>query len=100
MFFKTLMKQGVRYYNEQTGAVVLVMQSSWESVNADRQFYGAFNKHSTSRFGAPTDVQTDVIGWSHPGGYTQLSTQNLVTTWILAPDIGIVELIRSTIQGQ
>ena len=90
----------VVYYNEQTGSVVLVMQTSWESVNDAGQFYGAFNKHSTSRFGAPTDIQTDQIGWSHPSGYTQLSTQNQVTTWILAPDAGMVELIRSTIQGQ
>jgi hypothetical protein len=87
------------YFNEQSGSIVLVMHTSWESVNDAGQFYNAFNKHTTARFGAPTDVQTDRIGWDYPGGYTQLSTQNQFTTWILASDSGMAELISSTIQG-
>ena len=72
------------YFNEQSGSIVLVMHTSWESVNDAGQFYNAFNKHTTARFGAPTDVQTDRIGWDYPGGYTQASTQNQFTTWILS----------------
>lgn len=90
----------VVYYNEQTGSVVLILHTSWESVNDANQFYNAFQKHSTARFGEPTDVQIDRLGWTHPGGYTQLNTQNQFTTWILAPDLGMVEMIRSTIQGE
>lgn len=90
----------VAYYNEQTGSVVLVMRTAWESMNDVGQFYNAFNKHTTARFGAPTDIQTDQIGWSHPGGYTQIRAQDEFTTWILAPDQGMAELIGSSIQGQ
>jgi hypothetical protein len=90
----------VVYYNEQTGSIVLVMHTSWESVNDASQFYNAFQKHSTARFGAPTDVQTDQIGWTHPGGFTLLSTQNQFTTWILAPEATIVEQIWSSLQSQ
>jgi hypothetical protein len=90
----------VVYYNEQTDSVVLVMHTFWESVNDASQFYSAFNRHSTSRFGAPANNQTDQIGWSHPGGYTQLNSQGQFTTWIFAPDEGMVVLISSTIQDQ
>jgi hypothetical protein len=85
------------YYDEQNGATVLVMHTSWESVNDATQFYNAFQKHSTARFGAPVNLQVDRIGWSHEGGYTELSTQNLFTTWILAPNEELTQQIWSTI---
>jgi hypothetical protein len=83
------------YYNDQNGALVLVMHTSWESVNDATQFYNAFQKHSTSRFGAPSTLQNNRIGWTHDGGYTELSTQNQFTTWVLAPDEAIAQQIWS-----
>ncbi len=86
------------YQNEQSGAIALIMLTSWDSVNDATQFYNAFQKHSTARFGTPTSIQTDQIGWSHAGGYTQLSTQNQLTSWILAPDEEIAQQFWSAIQ--
>jgi hypothetical protein len=87
------------YHNNQTNELILVMHTSWESANDATQFYFAFQKHSTSRFGAPSSIDTDRIGWTHAGGYTQLSTQNQFTTWILAPDEEIAQQIWSSIYG-
>ncbi len=88
------------YYDDQNGAIVLVMHTSWETANDATQFYNAFQKYSTARFGAPVNLQVDRIGWSHDDGYTELSTQNLLTTWILAPDEEMAEQIWSTIYSQ
>ncbi len=79
------------FYDDQNSAIVLVMHTSWETVNEATQFYNAFQKHSTTRSGAPVNLQVDRIGWSHDDGYTELSTQNLFTTWILAPDEEMAE---------
>ena len=87
------------YQNALTGEIILVMHTSWESAHDATQFYFAFQKHSTSRFGAPSSVDTDRIGWTHPGGFTLLSTQNQFTTWILAPNEEITQQIWSTIYG-
>lgn len=88
------------YYNDQNDSIVLVMHTSWESVTDTTQFYNAFQKHSTARFGAPENVQMDRIGWSHDGGYTEISTQNQFTTWVLAPNEEMTDQIRSTIYSQ
>lgn len=85
------------YYDDQNGNIVLVMHTSWESVNDATQFYNAFQKHSTDRFGAPSNLQNNRIGWTHEGGYTELSTQNQFTTWVLAPDEAIAQQIWSAI---
>jgi hypothetical protein len=85
------------YYDDQNGSLVLVMHTSWETVNDATQFYNAFQKHSTARFGAPSNLQNNRIGWTHDGGYTELSTQNQFTTWVLAPDEAIAQLIWSAI---
>jgi len=85
------------YYDDQNGTIVLIMHTSWESVNDATQFYNAFQKHSTARFGAPSTLQNNRIGWTHEGGYTELSTQNQFTTWVLAPDETIAQQIWSAI---
>ena len=85
------------YYDDQNGAIVLVMHTSWESVDDATQFYNAFQKHSTARFGAPSYLQNNRIGWTHEGGFTELSIQNQFTTWVLAPDEAIAQQIWSAI---
>jgi hypothetical protein len=88
------------YQNDQTGAIILIMHTAWESVSDATQFYTAFQEHSTARFGPPSDLQTDQVGWSHAGEYTQLNTQDQFTIWIIAPDEAMTQLIWSAIQEQ
>ena len=86
------------YYDDQNEAIILVMHTSWESENDARQFFDAFQKHSTARFGTPSNLEKDRIWWTHAGGVTSLSIQDQFTTWILAPDEAAALLIRSAIQ--
>ena len=88
----------VIYTNDQNAGVVLVMHTSWESNNDATQFFNAFQKHSTSRFGAPTTVRTNHLGWTHEGGYTEIRMQDNITTWILAPGEDIAQNIWTAIQ--
>jgi hypothetical protein len=85
------------FYDAQNDAVVMVMHTSWESENDARQFYDAFRKHSTARFGSPASVETNWLRWKHANGVTDLSIQGQYTTWILAPDEATALLVRSAI---
>ncbi|UCE00309.1 MAG: hypothetical protein JSV42_06175 [Chloroflexota bacterium] len=89
--------QYIVYYDKQNGAIVFVLHTSWESVNDATQFYNAFQKHSTARFGAPSILQTDRVGWEHDAGYTELSTQDQFTTWVIAQNEQSAQQISSLI---
>ena len=88
----------VVYSDDQNNGIVLVMHTSWEGLNQASQFNNAFQKHSTSRFGAPSTSGPNRVGWFHEGGYTELRIQDQYTTWIIAPDEGMAQLIWSNIQ--
>jgi hypothetical protein len=88
----------VAYYDDQNLGIVFVMHTSWEDLNEASQFYSAFQRHSTSRFGAPSTSGPNQFGWIHDGGYTELRMQDQYTTWILAPDEEIARSIWSAIQ--
>lgn len=83
------------FYNEQNDAVVLVMHTAWESENDALQFFDAFRKHSTVRFGSPSSVENNRFRWIHADGVTDLSIDGQNTTWILAPDEATALLVRS-----
>lgn len=88
----------VIYEHEQTGAIVLVMLTLWESGNDANQFFNAFLDYSTSRFGLPAVTQANNIGWEHPEGFTNLRRHDLFTAWIVAPNQEITESIWNLIQ--
>jgi hypothetical protein len=81
--------------NETDDAIVLVMQTSWESENDAGQFFDAFRQHSTARFGSPTSSNSNSASWTHPDGITKLSLDGQFTTWILAPDEATALLVQS-----
>jgi hypothetical protein len=83
------------YFNEQDDSVVLVMHTNWETENDAEQFFDAFRKHSTARFGSPTSSTSNNVSWTHGEGVTDISIQDQFTTWILAPDEAIALLVRS-----
>jgi hypothetical protein len=84
-------------YNEQDDSVVLVMHSNWESENDARQFFDAFRKHSTARFGSPVSSNDNTATWTHSDGLTDISIQGQFTTWVMAPDEATILLVRSAI---
>jgi hypothetical protein len=85
------------FYNEQNEAAVLVMHTAWESENDALQFFDAFRKHSTARFGSPSSVENNGFRWTHADGVTDLSIEGQNTTWIFAPDEATALLVRSAI---
>ena len=83
------------YFNEQDDSVVLVMHTNWETENDAEQFFDAFRKHSTARFGSPTSSTSNNVSWTHGEGVTDISIQDQFTTWILAPDEATALLVRA-----
>lgn len=85
------------FYNEEDESVLVVMHTNWESDNDARQFFDAFRKHSSARFGNPTSSDSDRVSWNHADDVTEITIQDQFTTWVLAPDEGTALLIRSAI---
>lgn len=85
------------YYNEQNQETVVVMRTAWESEIDAQQFFDSFQKHSTARFGPPSNVESDRITWTHSEGFTELSIDDMETTWIFAPDEATALLVKSAI---
>lgn len=85
------------YYNEQDQATILVMHTVWESENDAAQFYDAFRRHATGRFGSPSNIGNNVSSWSDLSGFTRLSMDGLTTTWIFAPDEPTALLVGSAL---
>jgi hypothetical protein len=90
----------VVYYNEQEDQVVLVLHTSWETISDANQFFNAFQAHSTSRFGSPSIIRQDYIGWNHDEGYTEIHKQDRFTTWILSPDQNLAQTVWELINGK
>jgi hypothetical protein len=84
-------------YNEQDDTVILVMHTNWERENDASQFFDAFRKHSTARFGPNSSSSDGRISWTHADGVTELSINDHFTTWITAPDQATALLVRSVL---
>ena len=84
-------------YNEQDDTVILVMHTNWERGNDASQFFDAFRKHSTARFGPNSSSSDGRISWTHVDGVTELSINDHFTTWITAPDQATALLVRSAL---
>lgn len=87
----------VVFYDQQNDDTVLVMLTSWESVNDANQFFAAFQDHSTTLFGTPEIMQGNQIGWAHEDGFTNIHKQDNFTSWIMAPDKEIAQNIWNSI---
>ena len=85
------------FYDQQSQKTVVVMRTLWESETDAGQFFDAFQKHSTARFGPPSNVESGKINWTHPEGFTEIAVDELETTWIFAPDEATALLVKSAI---
>ena len=85
------------YYNEQNETVLVIMHTDWESDNDARQFFDAFRKHSTARFGTPSISDNNRTSWTHAEGVTDIYLDDQFTTWIFAPNEGTAVLVKSAI---
>jgi hypothetical protein len=83
------------YYNEEQETVLVIMHTDWESDNDARQFFDAFRKHSTARFGTPLTSDNNRVNWNHVEGFTDFFIDDQATTWIFAPDEGTAVLVKS-----
>ena len=88
--------QYVVYFNDELNQLVMLLRLAWDSPADQTEFEAAYTGYADGRFGATSDVQPtsgrcwtgeDVICLKSIGEETQI---------ILAPEIGIANLIAST----
>ncbi|MGD2159132.1 MAG: hypothetical protein PVG32_19800 [Anaerolineales bacterium] len=88
----------VVYYNKAEESTVLVLQSLWDSNLEAEQFASAFNTYATSRFGAPVIEEAGSWEWKSTEGYSTFSIKEQFTTWIIAPEKEVTEVVQDLLE--
>lgn len=88
------------YQHPDSGNIVMVLRSLWETSNELKEFVEAFQSYARDRFDRPREVQPDYVMWQGDGEVHTLHIENVYTTWILAPDEDTANLVWGAITNQ
>jgi hypothetical protein len=83
-----------------SGATVMVLRTIWEtSIEAD-EFVTAFEAYARERFDQPQETSSVKMTWQGDDEVHVLQIEPVYTTWILAPDEVIANLVWDAILAQ
>ena len=87
----------VVFYQPETSALALVVQMVWDTSKDATEFGSTFEKYGDKRFGAG---QEQPLGrtWADGDLYSEIITQDDLTTWIIAPDAETGAALRQALQ--
>jgi hypothetical protein len=88
----------VVYHLDEADQTVLILQTVWKNEDEASQFSQAFLDYASARFGVQVSTGSDSWSWENEQIYSELNLDKTVTTWILAPNADILELIRSNLE--
>jgi hypothetical protein len=88
------------FYNSEDEETVMVLRSFWESSREADEFVDAFTEYANDRFGRPTENASDFISWEGDSGVHTFHADEVYTTWILAPDEVLAEMIWKVILNE
>ena len=88
----------VVYHLDETNQTVLILRTMWKNESEARQFSEAFVDYADARFGAQTSSTNDSWSWESDQVYSELNLDGVVTTWILAPDTELAEIILNSLE--
>jgi hypothetical protein len=76
------------YTRKLDGAVVLILQSRWDTEKDAGEFYKAFRQYAGMRWGNPSRENDTHTYWSQtPDGEILLQQHGIDTLWLITPDI-------------
>ncbi|MEI8132455.1 MAG: hypothetical protein WCG34_08475 [Leptolinea sp.] len=82
------------FTRKQDGAVVLVLQSRWDTEQDASEFFSTIRQYAGLRWGDPTREDDTHSSWNKsPDGEILLQQQGTDTLWLLTPDILIQQSI-------
>jgi hypothetical protein len=75
------------YIRESDKAVVLALQSRWDTENDAREFYDAMKRYGESRWGSGGTADGSAIRWKQtPDGEVLIQQRGADTLWLIAPE--------------
>jgi hypothetical protein len=86
------------YYLDETDQTVLILKTAWKNDSEARQFSEAFQDYANARFGVRASSAGNTWTWEDAQAYTQLNLDGAVTTWVLAPDAALAELMLNNLE--
>ncbi|MBN1666840.1 MAG: hypothetical protein JW862_07115 [Anaerolineales bacterium] len=88
----------VVYYQADTQATVMALQTVWDAISEADEFEQAFRQYAQERFGQPVSDTLGWITWQGADGFHAFAITGATTTWILAPDQTTADQVWSAIQ--
>ena len=87
----------VVYYQEATQSTAMVIVTTWDTRQDEKEFAEALTRYATNRFGDPTSSQNDLTTWQTTRSFTLLQRTGANLTWILAPDQATAEALLAAL---
>ena len=85
------------YQRDSDGAIVLVLDDTWDTSKDATEFGNAFKIYGANRWGKP-DQSGNTLTWTTNSSVIQFDQQDAQTLWVMAPDTTTLELLRSALK--
>lgn len=85
------------YHEEETNQIILILNTVWKNEAEARQFSEAFQGYAGARFDAIAASGSEFWSWENDQEYSDFSLNGNATTWILAPNADLADLIRGNL---
>lgn len=84
------------YFREADKAVVLALQSRWDTENDSTEFFNAMKRYGESRWGSGRINEGSGIRWEQtPDGEVLIQQRGADTLWLIAPEDAVLQSILS-----
>jgi hypothetical protein len=87
------------YYRPADGSTVMVFRTLWDSGGEANEFIDVFKNYARKRFGKPVVNNSNQISWEVEFETHHIFINEAFTTWILAPDDNLANMIWTIINS-
>ena len=81
------------FYNDDSKQPVLVLKTLWKNETEAREFADTFQSYASARFGSAASLEANTWRWETSQTTTLMALDGEVTTWILAPNVDILNQV-------
>lgn len=89
----------VIYHQEITNQTILILKTIWKNEAEARQFSEAFQEYAGVRFDTDSTLGNEFWSWKNDQEYSDFSLNGNTTTWVIAPNADLADLIRTNLES-
>jgi hypothetical protein len=86
------------YINEETGGVVFVLDSTWDTSDDAVEFSDAFQSYADARWTMDEGDTGDVLAWRDDGTSVSFFMDGSRTVWVMAPEAMLADAVMNTLR--